>query len=123
ARQYTVCFEEDVPNLHAVDFYVVPYKEKCPSRQGEKRTAPRLPDVTGHRLGESLSVTLLTGYSPKHIRVYKESDPNTTVYPKPLVNWYVCSQSPRAKTKFNPSDTVELRVARKCTEDARLLAK
>ncbi|MFF4347491.1 hypothetical protein [Streptomyces sp. NPDC001530] len=114
ARKYVVCFEKVVPRLSAVDLFAVPSDEKCPKKRGAVAPAPETPDAVGKTLVGSLPGILMTGYDPKHIKVFKTSDPDTPVQPKPLADWHVCAQSPKAGRDFDASADVELHVAKKC---------
>jgi hypothetical protein len=114
AEGYVVCFENEVPDLEAVDLYAVPDKENCPARLGGKAPAPRVPDLSGKQVEESLVEVLVTGYNPKRVKVVEADDPGRVIEPKPAAKWRVCAQKPRAGTVFDASDELRLEAAKKC---------
>lgn len=115
AADYVACFRREVPKLHALALYAVPKEEKCPTRVGAEVPVPKVPDLTGRRLEDSLESGLMAGYNPKRLRVFKAGDHTVVPSPRPLADWRVCSQSPKQRSDFDASVDMKLYVAKQCS--------
>ncbi|MFI0237973.1 PASTA domain-containing protein [Streptomyces sp. NPDC016845] len=106
------CFSHKNDAAEAVDFWAVPYAEKCPARRNAHVPTPKTPDVTGEDFERAFDVLLRKGYAARYIKVYYGTDGAVSEENVPRVDGQVCEQSPKAGQPFDArEDDIELHVA------------
>ncbi|WP_330339720.1 PASTA domain-containing protein [Streptomyces sp. NBC_00557] len=116
AERYTICFQQPVPEMQAVKFYVVPASTRCPRSIGGKGAASRIPGVTGKRAEDAKREILYAGYQPARIRFYAAANKASEVKASSLGGLNVCDQHPEKGAEVVPTATVKLFVGAKCRQ-------
>ncbi|MFJ9061163.1 PASTA domain-containing protein [Streptomyces sp. NBC_00111] len=113
-REYAVCFTEDKPDYGAIDLFVVPSAEDCPTKKGAVVPRPPVPDVTGRTTAEAAALMASTGFAPDRMTALDQGAPSEPLDSKAARNWRVCSQSPVAGKPFRADEKVLMRISANC---------
>ncbi|KUM94601.1 hypothetical protein AQI88_20685 [Streptomyces cellostaticus] len=116
ADRYTICFQQSVPEMQAVKFYVVQSSTRCPRSIGGKGATSRIPDVAGKRAEDAKREILYSGYQPARIHFYDATNETREVNASKLAGLSVCDQQPEKGAAAVPTGTVKLFVGTKCRQ-------
>lgn len=105
------CFSRQDDAAGAVDFWAVPYAEKCPARRNAHVAVPATPSVTGQDFDRAYDTLLKKGYSGGGIEVYYGTDGAVSEEDLSRVDGEVCRQSPAPGRPFDADQDVKLYVA------------
>ncbi|MEU6389667.1 PASTA domain-containing protein [Streptomyces sp. NPDC046939] len=106
------CFSRKTDGGDAVDFWAVPYAEKCPAHRKAHVPTPKTPDVTGQDFARAYDVLLRKGYAADSIDVFYGTGGALNDEDVSRVDGQVCKQSPEPGQSFHArEDDVELYVA------------